>query len=375
MPLQIKNIYNQISSKVKIPPINKELLSKLLKREAAAAPALPVSTLSCDFGRSKIVFLEVEKSASGVKLLKFQKASRAADPEKDPEVLKQTFDAGAYSTNKVRISVKGQGVIVRFIQFPTMKEADLRSAITYEIDQYIPFKSHEVIWDISILEENVPLTAGGTGLSVLLAAVKREDLYSLITTFQKAGLEIELIDVDALSAVNAFEYFHPDRLTKPAAFLDIGSEISTLSIIQNSKPRFIRDISFGGVDILKRMKRKLGLTEEQARTQIEVDQAPTPEAAAILKESLADLVSDLKVSLNYYLDQVPSSEPVKNLFIGGGGGYHPIVIETLTADLGFPVETLDILSKVQLAEGMDPQILKTNQGLLPVCLGLAVRES
>ena len=94
MPLPLKDVYTKISSKIVLPPIDKELFSKLFSRKAAEAPALPVSTLSCDFGRAKIVFLEIEKSPQGVKLMKFNKATRTGEPEKDPETLRQAFESG-----------------------------------------------------------------------------------------------------------------------------------------------------------------------------------------------------------------------------------------------------------------------------------------
>ena len=361
-----------------LPPIQ-DLVSKfklppgLFSKKAVVSTA-PVTCLACDYGKSKIVFLEVEKSPAGIKLLKFQKLARPQEKEKETAILKEAFQAGGYSSPKVRISVKGQGVIVRFVQFPQMKVDELRKAISFEIDQYIPFKSHEVIWDIHVLEENLQTNNGG-GMNVLLAAVKRDELYATVKVFQDAGLQIELIDVDALAAINALSFFYPERLETPVAILDIGTEISTLSVTHHGKPRFIRDISFGGLDILKRLKRKLGLSQEQALEQIEVDRVPTPEAAVILQESLGELVTDLKVSLNYYLDQVPSAEAVTHLFIGGGGGYHPMVSQTLKESLGFEVEAMDVVSKIQVASEIDAQLIKKNQGLLSVALGLLIRET
>lgn len=329
--------------------------------------------LACDFGKSKIVFLEMEKTPQGIKVSKFLKIARPGGGiEKDIETLKAGFEKGSFQTPKIRVSMKGQGVVVRFVQFPQMKLQDLKSAINFEIDQYIPFKAHEVVWDCCILDDNVPLQSG-TGMNVLLVAIKREELYSLIQVFQGAGLQIELIDVDALATFNALEYIAPEE-SKSAAFLDIGTEISTLTIAHGGKPRFLRDISFGGMDILKRLKRKLGLNQEQAIQQIEIDKAPTPEAMTIIIEALGDLVSDIKVSFNYYLDQIPGAEPVKKLFLEGGGGYHPLVIETLQKDLAFPVTTMSILEKIDAAPDLDKELLRKNQGLLPVTFGLCVRN-
>ncbi len=362
----------ELIEKIKKSSLSLPFLSKLLKGKSNSHLKAASTCVVCDFGKSKIVVLEIEKSAQGLKLLKFQKTSRVSSQGKDADALKEFFAQGGFSSKKVRMSVKGQGVIIRFVQFPQMKEADLRSAISFEIDQYIPFKSHEVVWDFSVIEDNIPL-AGGAGMNVLLVAMKREELYAMIQTFQTAGLEIELIDVDALASINALEYFQPEDIKTTAAILDIGTEVSTLSVVHGGKPKFIRDMTYGGIDILKRLRRKLGLTQEAAFQQIEVDREPTPEAAAVIKEALGDLVSDLKISLNYYLDQVPGAETVKKLFIAGGGGYHPLVIETLSRDLGIPVEVMNVTGKVQLGENISQDIVKQNQGMLPVALGLCLR--
>lgn len=348
-----------------------EILSKLRGKKTAVAPLRPSVRMACDFGRSKVVFVEIEKSTSGIKLTKFFKAPRTAG--KEGELLKDLLTQGGFASNKVRISVKGQGVIIRFVQFPQMKLADLKSSISFELDQYIPFKSHEVVWDCQILEDNVT-TNTGTGMNVLLVAVKRDDLYTTIQTFQSAGLQIELIDVDALALANVLEFFQPEEVKSTTAILDIGSEVSTLSVIYNGRPRFVRDITYGGMDILKRLRRKLGLTQEQALQQIEVDRVPTPEATHVIQEALQDLVSELRVSLNYYLDQIHAAEPVKKIFIAGGGAYHPLVIETLTQNLGFPVEVIQTLEKIQVGPDTDANLVKENQGILTVALGLCIRE-
>ena len=347
------------------------IFSKLRGKKAETAPLMPSVRMACDLGKSKVVFVEIEKSADGIKLTKFLKAPRT--PGKEAELLKDLLTQGGFASNKVRISVKGQGVIIRFVSFPQMKLEDLKSSISFELDQYIPFKSHEVVWDCQILEENVT-TPTGTGMNVLLVAVKHDDLYATIQTFQGAGLQIELIDVDALALANVLEFFHPEEVKSTTAILDIGSEISTLNVIHNGRPRFIRDITYGGMDILKRLRRKLGLTQEQALQQIEVDRVPSPEATNVIQEALHDLVSELRVSLNYYLDQIHAAEPVKKIFIGGGGAYHPLVIETLTQNLGFPVEAIQTIDKIQVGNGTDANLVKQNQGLLTVALGLCIRE-
>src|SRR5437016_2754576 len=93
-------------------------LSNLFKGSKPKISNLPVTTLACDYGKSKIVFAEVDKSPDSVTLMKFYKGPRSTAQGKEAEALKEAFEKGGFSTPKVRISVKGQGVIIRFVHFP-----------------------------------------------------------------------------------------------------------------------------------------------------------------------------------------------------------------------------------------------------------------
>lgn len=333
----------------------------------------PTATLACDFGQSKIAILEVQQSGQGLTISGFQKISRTEGQGKGAENLKACYEKGGFGTRKVRVSVKGQGVILRFIQFPKMKMEELRSAMVFEAEKYIPFKTNEVVVDFQIVDE-IPASGGKPDqLTLLLVAVKRDDLSPLIQTFREAGLEIEIVDADALALINALEYFHPEAFRTSAAIFDFGREVSTLSVVQAGKPRFIRDISFGGVDLIKRLKRKLGKTDQEAVDYLEMDREPTPEVAEVLNEGLSGLVSDLKVSLDYYMDHAEHAAPVQTLFLGGGQAYHPIVQKTLARDLGIRVQAMDVLGKVQLGDHVDRELIKKNEGFLPVAMGLCLR--
>lgn len=330
--------------------------------------------LACDFGKSNVLFLEIERTGDSATVTRFLKAVRPADEASLPDFLRQLFHSGNFASRRVRISVKGQGVIVRFVQFPEMKIDELKSAIVYESEKYIPFKYSEVSVDFHVLNNKVPLATGGTGMEVLLVAMKRDELGGLLQIFQKAGLEVELIDIDALASFNALEFFHPEAVNSHVAVLDIGTDLSTLTVVREGRPSFIRDVSYGSADILKLLRRKLGLSDDNIREQFQNHQPLAPEVLEMLQEGLSNLVGDLKVSMDYSRDQSQSSETIKTLFVGGGGEYHGINIDTLSRDLGIPTRGMDIFSKLKLAPGVDEDQIKKSQGLLPVALGLGLRN-
>lgn len=346
----------------------KDLISKLNSKKENQSEG-PATILACDLGKSKVSFLEVLRADNQLTLSNFSVVPR---PEKLGEGLKEFMESAGFLTNQVRISIKGHGVIVRFIQFPKMAEEDLRGAMTFEIEKYIPFKADEVIFDYIILDESVQ-AGDAEMMNLMLVVVKREEVYPLIESFQDLGLFVSLVDVDALAYTNSLEYFHPEISDKTVAVLDVGYEVSTLCIVEQGKPRFIRDISYGALDITKKLRRKLGIADEEAKKIIESDEAVSLEAQEVLKEAVAQLVTDLKVSFDYYSDQSSTAKAPEQLFMGGGGSCQPYVVEALSLELGFPSSTLNLGEKVQFAEGVNKEEVLKCQGLLPVALGLAIR--
>jgi len=59
--------------------------------------------------------------------------------------------AAKISAKHAITSVSGESIIVRYIQLPVMTEEELRNALRYEAEEYIPFHIDEVNLDSHIL--------------------------------------------------------------------------------------------------------------------------------------------------------------------------------------------------------------------------------
>lgn len=372
MKLQIPPIdFTRIKALIPEPVLAKIQALLPSKMELPGKVSEPVRVMACDFGASKIILLEAVKHEGRVTIERFDLMAHPEEPGKAAQLIKETLKKGYLST-RVRVSVKGQSVIVRFVQFPKMKPEELKSAITYEAENYIPFKLDEVVLDYTILEE-----AAGPNqdmMNVLLIAVKKEEIYPLIKEFQDAELQVELIDIDTLASINALEFLYPDEFKGSVALLDLGKDVSGLSVVREGKPRFIRDLSFGGIDIQKRLRRKLGMSLQDAEKIIAHMTEATPEALLVLKEGYETLCADLKVTLDYYQSQMPDSNPVEHFFLSGGAGDPRLMAETLASSLGVTVQGIEVAPKVTLADTVDKTFFEKNQRLLAVALGLCLRR-
>lgn len=327
----------------------------------------------CDFGRAKILLLEIEKKSDHLFLHRFEVIKQSAQGQKPALLLKPFFDSKQFTKDGIRIALKGHGVVIRFIRFPKMKPEELANMMKYEAEQYIPFELKDVGLDFAVVEESIK-TEDGEKTEVMLSAIKRQDLDLALEVFRNLECHLSVVDVDILAAMTSLEYFHPEDCAGHVGLLDLGTEISTFGVVLQGKPRFIRDISYGALDLYKRLKTRAGLADEKIDEIFEKERALSASEMTVIKESLAGLVGDLRVSMDYYQDQAAYPKPVEKLYLSGGV-CHPAVLEALSAGLQIPVCTcVDSFEKFKWAPEVNPDLVKANLALLPVALGLGIRD-
>jgi type IV pilus assembly protein PilM len=349
------------------PGVFGDFSSKFLPKKAATS-----KVTVCDLGRTRTVLLELEKRSDHLFIHHMDIIKNASQDLKPSLVLKPFMDGKKFQKDGVRVALKGHGVVIRFIHFPKMQLEDLRSAMKYEAEQYIPFELSDVVLDFGVVEDSLK-TEDGEKMEVMLVVVKRQELDPTLEIFRNLECRLSVVDVSILSAMAALEYFHPEDFSGHVGLLDLGTEISTLGIVRDGRPRFVRDISYGAFDLHKRLKARSDLLDEKIEKLFEKNEVPTVEETQAITESLEALIGDLRVSFDYYHDQSGQSKPITKLFLSGGVS-HPVVLKALSEGLQIPVVCMDILPKLQWALGVDPELLKTNGALLPVSLGLGLRE-
>lgn len=332
----------------------------------------PSKVTVCDLGHSRTVLVEMEKRSDHLFVHRIDIIKNASQDQKPSLILKPFLDGKKFQKDGIRVALKGQGVVIRFIRFPKMKPEDLQSAMKYEAEQYIPFELNDVVLDFGVVEESVK-TEDGEKMEIMLVVVKRQELEPTIEIFRNLECRLSVVDVHVLSSLAALEYFHPEDFAGHVGLLNLGTEISTLGIVREGKPRFVRDISFGVYDLKKRLKSRSGLTDERIERIFEKNENPSPEEAKAIAESLESLIADLRVSFDYYHDQSAPSKPITKLYLCGHIA-HPIVFKVLSEGLRIPVVAMDILPKLRWAESVDHEALIANVSVLPVPLGLGIRD-
>ncbi|MBM3251997.1 MAG: type IV pilus assembly protein PilM, partial [Candidatus Omnitrophica bacterium] len=274
--------------------------------------------------------------------------------------------------------IAGQGVVVRTIEMPKMSISEAKNAAGFEAEKHIPFPLDEVFIDCFILkqipEENKML--------VLVAAARKDLVQQRIDLLRQLHLEPNLIDVDSIAVANIYnrlgsgvKSIASDTLSaapvKEAALLNIGASFSSICILKDGMPRFVRDIFIGGNDFTKRISNILGLEiidAEKAKCNPSSDWANIMAACETI---LSNLANEIRRSFDFFESDTNST--IGSLYLSGGGSCLKGIEEILKNNLNVEVKFLDPLIGLKINEAIDTEQLKSQSQKFAVAVGAALR--
>ena len=179
--------------------------------------------LGVDIGSSSIKIVQLDRSANpsletyGMVDIPEPISSQTTDTvvHQIADLLKNLIQKAQVTTKDCIMSLPNSAVFTSVIDMPKMGDKEMESAMQFEAKKYVPLPFSEVTLSWTIISEN----DDGASNKVLLVAVPKQirDIY--IQLFQLAGLNLEIIEIEALALIRALVV---DR-TKNDVIIDIGA--------------------------------------------------------------------------------------------------------------------------------------------------------
>ena len=317
-----------------------------------------------DIGNHSIKLIELEERKGHITLTKCFYLKITNGDKKS--ALKELLEQSKSTLKRAVTSIAGPSVIVRYIEMPPMKKEELKSAIKFEAEKYIPFHIDESIIDFAILNK----TSIGTQ-RILLVAAKRQDVINLIEFLKEFGLEPAAIDIDSLAVLNSFRHTKVETTQDNVyALVNIGARFSNMNILIGQDLYFTRDIILGGMDITTRIKDGFGIGFDEAELLKIEPRDKREDVARTIIPVLEKLASQIKLSLDYFETQYGRN--VDRLYVSGGSSYLFNMVDFLKEGLGIdvimwnPFEGITALDLPDEARHLPAQFA--------VAMGLALRE-
>ena len=271
-------------------------------------------------------------------------------------------------------AVAGSSVITKIITMPAdLSEAELENQIQVEADQYIPFPLEEVAMDFEVIG---PSADNPDRVDVLLAASRSENVELRQATLEIGGLEAKMIDVEAFALENTVAMLARDQLgggeDQIIAVADIGSSVTTFSVLENLKIIYSREQQFGGAQLTEEIQRRYGLSFEEAGLAKKQGGLPDnygPEVLEPFKDSIAQQIS--RAQQFFYSSS--SITNIDHLIMAGGCSSTAGIAELVESKIGIPTIVANPFANMSLASRVPAQTLENDAPSLMISCGLALR--
>ena len=300
------------------------------------------------------------------------------------EFLSRMAAKHGFASGNVAIALGGRSMFIREVVFPRMSDKELREAIHWDLDKYVPFSADQLYFDFWIIGPG----STEVDLRILLVAVPRELVDTLVRVVSKSGLKLVAIEIEPLAIQRTLP------VTQDCMLIDIGADVSQVTLFQNKCPVFTRSIPIGGNRITEDVKESMQMQKEDAeRLKFNGDIDSAAQKTDAMKDSMKDelnqaigtalgvaefeqffseLSSEVSRTLEYYQVQ-NRSVSISQVFLTGGGSKTGNLSERLSQALDLPVMLHDPFADIDIAPSFNRKHLQGIGPQLAVAIGLAMR--
>jgi type IV pilus assembly protein PilM len=357
--------------------------------------------IGLDIEKSSIVGVQLSGQAPSASLKAYHEQplpeglvfeGEVVDPDGLAAELKTFMKQANMKGRLVHIGVGNQKVIVRNIETPEMSDEELRGAIEFQAQDYIPIPVADAVLDFQVVSRFSD-QEGVAKQRVLLVAAQRDMVEAFTRALAKAGLKAAGIDASAFALVRALtpSVSFVDQGAdgaRPLGVVNISSSVSSLVVAFEGIPKFTRTISAAYDQFRRVIMEHQGIEAGDADRLIEGIGLPGPAApdadaysAATIEEvnsllagAADELADEIRRSIDYFQSQDYTAQ-LDKLVLTGRGALVRNIASYLGESLGIEVSVGNPLMKIgQIAGGIDAEQLAAIAPRLAVAIGLALDE-
>ncbi|MGB1799262.1 MAG: pilus assembly protein PilM [Gammaproteobacteria bacterium] len=339
--------------------------------------------LGIDISATAIKLLELSRSGS-----KFRVESYSVEPlpqnsvtdktindiEAVGEAIAKAVKKAGTKTKSAALCVAGSSVITKMISMPAgLSDDEMESQIQIEADQYIPFPLEEVAMDFEVAGES---DEGADRVDVLLAASRSEIVDNVVACAELAGLTAKVVDIEAFAIENTIDLMSkefPEETSKNAiAVADVGSSVTTFSVLENMRTIYSREETFGGSQLTEDIQRRYGLSYEEAGLAKRQGGLPDNYEPEVLEPFKENMASQIGRALQFFYASSEISD-LDALILAGGCSSIPGIGEIVEERLGVKTIVANPFANMAVASKISTKNLTNDAPAMMIACGLALR--
>lgn len=334
-----------------------------------------------DIGTNAVRVVQLSpSSANGWNLQHFgyapldEKTSQSNSPEalrRLGEVIMTAVGQSGVKTRNVVLGLPSNKTFTTVIELPLMQEAELKSTLKYQTDQYIPMAVNEAKVDWAPL---------GTSLhdpkmqEVLIASTANAYAEERLEFIEGLGFNVIAAEPDPLAMIRSLL---PDGIPDARLIIDVGEQSTDLAVTFDGSPRLVRTIPVGVRSLVKAAVQNLNVQEDQARQFIlKFGLAPDRLEGQVyraIESTLDSFATELVKSIKFFQTRYPNT-PVGGILLSGFGAVVPQFGDYVTSKTGVPSTPANPWQKVGVSQA-DQQQLAPIASEFATVIGLAQRRN
>jgi type IV pilus assembly protein PilM len=287
------------------------------------------------------------------------------------EVIMTAVGQSGIKTKNVAMGLPSQKTFTTVIDVPTMPEAELKSTIKYQIDQYIPMAIDEAKVDWVLLGQSAH---NPQQQEVLLASTANSYAEERLEFIESLGLNVVGAEPDPIAMVRALL---PAGVQDGRLIIDVGELSTNLVITYADAPRLVRTIPTGIYSLVKSAVQNLNVQEDQARQFIlKFGLAPDRLEGQVfhaVENILEGFAAELTKSIKFFQTRYPNT-PVGGILLSGYASIVPKFGDYVTAKTGVQAMQANPWQKVRVPQDQQQQLAAISTEFA-VAIGLAMRNS
>lgn len=287
------------------------------------------------------------------------------------EVILTVVGQSGIKTDNVVIGLPAQKTFTTVIDVPTMPEAELKSTIKYQIDQYIPMAADEAKVDWVLLGESAH---DPTKQEVLLTSTAISYAEERLEFVEGLGLNVIGAEPDPIAMVRSLL---PAGISDGRMIIDVGETSTNLVMTYADAPRLVRTIPTGLQSLVKAAVQNLNVQDDQARQFIlKFGLAPDRLEGQVyraLEGVLDGYAAELTKSIKFFQTRYPNT-PVAGLLLSGYASVIPKFSDYISAKTGVTTSPANPWHRVKVSP-TDQQQLAAIATEFAAVVGLAQRSN
>ncbi|GAA4472870.1 hypothetical protein [Novipirellula rosea] len=327
------------------------VLTTLQHRVRTPFASTPRGWIGIDIGSRSIKFTQVERTGDRYQICQRWCVTREEDPQPNSQhkainladkKLRIAELRELFTRSECAAAVSMSYHSLRSLELPAASLDETRDMVCEELAADNESGDADYVFGFWSTSEAADQAAKITALRMptSLAMGIAEDLTS-------AGYECQVLDGLPCALARAVTMMS-GKHTTPVVALDLGDSEFTFVLVANGKPIYTRVLRGGGLRTLMRpIQQALNLSHDQAM-QLLIRYAVSPPhpsgrpvvsgPAQMLEQPIAQLINELKRTLDYATQQFRISKPSELVLLGGGASIRHLP-ECLSHQLGIAAQT------------------------------------